>query len=57
MNYKYIFSRRCPHGVVVNMMDCNIILSEFELQSQDYVHFQTNSFGKGMNLVIPTSMV
>ena len=35
----------CPRGIVVN---------EFELQSRYYVHFRTNTLGKGMNpLILP----
>ena len=30
-------------------LDCDLEVSEFELQSQYYVHFRTNTFRKGMN--------
>ena len=44
----------CPRGVIVKKMDCGIIVSEFVLQSRYYVHFQTNTLGKGMNpLILP----
>ena len=33
-------------------MDCNIIVSKFELESCNYVHFWTNIFGRGTNLFI-----
>ena len=46
----------CPHGVMVKALDCTIVVSEFELQSHYYVHFQTNTLGKGMNLLILPSM-
>ena len=37
-----------------NMLDYNIEVSEFELQSRYYIHFSTNSFGKDMNpLILP----
>ena len=32
-------------------------VSEFELQSRYYIHFQTNTLGKGMNPLIPQAMV
>ena len=35
------------------MMDYYIIVSEFKLQSCYYIHIQSNTFGKGMNLLIP----
>ena len=33
----------------LSMLDCNNIVSEFELQSHNYIYFQTNTFEKGMN--------
>ena len=33
-------------------MDCWIVKSEFELKSRYYVHFRTNTVGKGMNPII-----
>ena len=46
----------CPHGVIVKVLDCGIVVSEFELQLHYYVHFQTNTLGKGMNLLILPAM-
>ena len=44
----------CPRGVMVKAMDCEIVVSEFVLQSRYYVHFRTNTLGKGMNpLILP----
>ena len=44
----------CPRGVTVKAMDCGIVVSEFVLQSHYYVHFQTNTLGKGMiPLILP----
>ena len=40
-------AKGCPFGVMVKAMDCGIGVSEFELQSCYYVHFQTNILGKG----------
>ena len=40
--------------LVVKVMDCEIIVSEFVLQSHYYVHFQANTLGKGMKpLILP----
>ena len=40
---------------MVRVLDCGIVVSEFELQSRYYVQFRTYSFGKGMNpLILPT---
>ena len=36
-------------GVMVKTMDYGIVVSEFKLQSRYYVHFRTNTLGKGMN--------
>ena len=39
---------------MLKVLDCGIVVSEFELQSRYYVHFQTNTLGKGMNpLILP----
>ena len=36
----------CPRGVMVKVMDCEIVVSEFKLQSRYYVHFRANTLGK-----------
>ena len=38
--------RGCPPGVMVKVMDCEIVVSEFVLQSCYYVHFRANNLGK-----------
>ena len=48
--------RGCPRGVMVKAIDCEIVVSEFELQSRYYVHFRANTLGKGMNPHIPPAM-
>ena len=46
--------RGCPRGVMVKAMDCEIVVSEFELQSRYYVHFRANTLGKGkISLILP----
>ena len=35
-----------------NMLDCNLKVSEFKLQSCDYIHFWTYTLRKGMNYLI-----
>ena len=44
-----------PHGVMVNVLNSNIEVSEFKLQSHYYIHFQTNTHGKGMNSQYPSN--
>ena len=46
----------CPRGVIVKAMDCGIVVSEFVLQSLYYVHFRTNTLGKGMKPLILLAM-
>ena len=41
-------------GMMAKVFDCNLKVSEFKFKSCCYVHFWTNSFGKGMNPLIPT---
>ena len=35
-----------------NLLDSGLEVSEFELQSVNYVHFQANKLGKSMNSFI-----
>ena len=47
----------CPRGVMVEAMNCGIVVREFVLQSRYYVHFRANTLGKGMNpLILPPAM-
>ena len=46
----------CHRGVMINVLDYGFVVSEFELQSRYYVHFRTNTLGKGMNFVIVPAM-
>ena len=46
-----------PRGVMVNTMDCRIVVSEFVFQSRYYVYFRANTLGKCMNLLILPAMV
>ena len=42
--------------VVVNMLDCDIVVSEFELQSRYYIHLRIYNLGKSMNFLIPLAI-
>ena len=44
-----------PYGLVVNLIDYVIEVSEFEIQSYNYVHFWMNTFGKRIKLFIPSA--
>ena len=35
-----------PCYVVANVPECDMVVSEFELQSHFYVHFRTSTLGK-----------
>ena len=37
------------YGVMANILNCDIVVSEFRLQSHYYIHFQTYILEKGMN--------
>ena len=41
---------------LAKVLDCDFVVSEFELQSRYYFHFWINTFGKGMDLVITPVM-
>ena len=38
------------------MLDCNIVVSEFEPESCYYIQFQTNTLEKGMNTLFSPAM-
>ena len=40
----FILERVNPRNVVANMLDCDIVVSEIELQSRFYLLFWTNTF-------------
>ena len=46
-------SRR-PWGVMVKVLNSGFDIIEFELQSRYYIHFQTHTLGKVMNLPMQT---
>ena len=43
-------------GVVANVLNYDIVLSEFELQSRYNIRFRINTLGKGMTSLIPSAM-
>ena len=45
-----------PLGVMVNVVDCGIVVTEFELHLRYYVYFRTNTLGKGINPFILPGM-
>ena len=46
-----------PRDVAANVLYCNIVVSDFELQSSYYVHFWINTFRKGIYLLIRSTMI
>ena len=43
-----------PRELRLKAIDWGIVVSEFALQSRYYVHFRTNTLGKGKNpLILP----
>ena len=52
-----MFHWESPSDVVANELDCNMIESEFELQSCNYFHRQINIFGKGSYGLNSTTVV
>ena len=49
--YKYVHLHPWESlgGIVANVLDCGLEVSEFELQLRCYVQFWTNALGKGIN--------
>ena len=51
-----MLTKGSPCGGMANVLDCDIIATDFKLQSSYYVHFWSFTFGKGMNPLIPPAM-
>ena len=45
-------ARGSPNEVVANILDCDIVVNEFEFQSLCHINFRTNIYGKDMNPLI-----
>ena len=45
----------CPCDVMVNVLDCDIIVSKFNHQLRYYTHFRTNTLRKGTTLIYLSS--
>ena len=51
---KILINRESPRGIMVETMDCGIVVNKFEIQSGCSVLFRTNTLGKCMNpLILP----
>ena len=46
-------AKESPCGEVINVLDCNILVSEFELQLRYCIDFRTNILKKGISSLIP----
>ncbi len=47
-----IIKDRGSSDLVANVLEFNIVVSEFEHQSHYYLHYKTNTLVKGMNLLL-----
>ena len=50
-------SLRYEGDVVGSVLNCIVVVTEFEFQLHFYAHFGTNIRGEGMNYLIPGVMV
>ena len=55
-NSTYLFYMRLIRDGVVNVLNCDILVKEFELQSRYYVYFQTDTRANGINPLIPSKL-
>ena len=53
-NIKTLNVKGCPRGLTAQVLDSGFEESEFELQFRYYVHFQTNTLGKGSTFQAPS---
>ena len=49
MLYQQFFNYSVTRDIVANLLDCDIVVNEFELHPCYYVQFWTNTFREGMN--------
>ena len=54
-NFENLIVTRGTSLVVANQLDCNIVLIKFEFQWCYYIHFETNTLGKGVNPSHPSN--
>ena len=56
--YIYIYKSYSgdPKGVVVNVVDCDIVVSEIKITLCNYVFFVSHTVGKVVNILIPQAM-
>ena len=52
----YVCVGRSLRSTVADVLNYDIVVSEFELKSRYYIHFWSNTFGQGMNTLIPPAM-
>ena len=45
-----------PRGIMAKELDCHLEVSEFKLQSYNYVYVQVNTLGKSINSLISSAM-
>ena len=47
---------RNSHDIVANVLDCNIVVSKFKLQSHPYIYFGSDIIGKDINPFLSLAM-
>ena len=52
-SYENFVNLCIQRGIVATVLNSDIVVSEFEFQARYYVHFQINTYEKGMNSLIP----
>ena len=53
--HTHAYLAESPRCAVANVLDCNILVSEFELQSYYSIHVRINILGKAQTLFSPYS--
>ena len=54
--YNHCIQEWSPCEVMANVLNCILEVSEFEFRSRNCIYFQTNTYGKVMNSLIPLVM-
>ena len=56
IRYRYEVVQGSPCRAVSNVLDCNLVVSEFELQLLNYIHFWTKAIRKDLKTLVPQAM-
>ena len=52
----FLFDPPALYCIKANILDCDIVVNQYKIQSRYYFQFRTNILGKGMNFIIHSQL-